>query len=608
MNTPPESQTSIWKRPIKHWAIYFVLLALATLLILFVYGMISGSRINGEFWVASAVIALAVATIITLIGAVFRWIRRPRNFAKALFGLACVVTAIALFYAEEDLRGNWAWNRFKREWEAKGEHFKVSELAPKPVPDDQNFALTPLLFSTYGSMIDKTGHEIEPRNTNVVPRLNLEIYRTNDYSGGGTNGNWAKGTLTDLGGWQQYYRTPATNGKSGAVVYEFPISAQPQAPAQDVLLALSKYDATLEELRLASKMPYSRFPLEYEKEDPAMILLPHLAKLKQTALFLTLRSIAELQAGKTDQAAADVQLGCYVTQASETEPFFICQLVRMAMFNAILQPVYEGLAEHKWSDAQLAVIDKDFAKFDFLAAYRRSISGEAAETAEFIAYIERTRKISPIFLNLFGHGQGAPFPAPVLDAFCFVSPSGWFRQNQISISELYVRDVASVVNVEQQRVSPTLADAVQAGLNETVAHPTPYTMAQHFLLSPAGNNWFSRKHVAADKFAYFQTAVNLARTAIALERFKLAHGNYPDSLNVLAPEFIQALPNDIIGGQPLKYRRTKDSFVLYSVGWNEKDDGGVAAFTSNDAAGSEIRKTGAPDPDHGDWVWSYPGK
>ena len=50
----------------------------------------------------------------------------------------------------------------------------------------------------------------------------------------------------------------------------------------------------------------------------------------------------------------------------------------------------------------------------------------------------------------------------------------------------------------------------------------------------------------------------------------------------------EKLPHDIIGGQPLKYHRTADArFVLYSVGWNEKDDGGVPG-----KAGAE-----------GDWVW-----
>ncbi len=59
------------------------------------------------------------------------------------------------------------------------------------------------------------------------------------------------------------------------------------------------------------------------------------------------------------------------------------------------------------------------------------------------------------------------------------------------------------------------------------------------------------------------------------------------------------IPHDIIGGQPLHYRVTNDGqFVLYSVGWNEKDDGGVVV----------LAKDGTVDINQGDWVWRYPQK
>ena len=91
----------------------------------------------------------------------------------------------------------------------------------------------------------------------------------------------------------------------------------------------------------------------------------------------------------------------------------------------------------------------------------------------------------------------------------------------------------------------------------------------------------------------------MARVACALERYRLAHGEYPETLDALAPQFIEKLPHDIINGQPLHYRRTDDGqFVLYSVGWNETDDGGKVVLT----------KGGSVDREKGDWVWQYPAK
>ncbi len=72
-----------------------------------------------------------------------------------------------------------------------------------------------------------------------------------------------------------------------------------------------------------------------------------------------------------------------------------------------------------------------------------------------------------------------------------------------------------------------------------------------------------------------------AYVACGLERYRLAEGRYPESLEGLRPRFCDELPHDVIGGQPLKYRRTAETqFVLYSIGWNEKDDGGVAGKTA----------------------------
>jgi hypothetical protein len=99
--------------------------------------------------------------------------------------------------------------------------------------------------------------------------------------------------------------------------------------------------------------------------------------------------------------------------------------------------------------------------------------------------------------------------------------------------------------------------------------------------------------------AFNQTLANQAQIVCALERYKLANGHYPETLDALMPQFIEKLPHDIIGGQPLHYRRTDDGkFLLYSVGWNETDDGGV---TARDKSGNEDRTKG-------DWGWQYPAK
>jgi hypothetical protein len=91
--------------------------------------------------------------------------------------------------------------------------------------------------------------------------------------------------------------------------------------------------------------------------------------------------------------------------------------------------------------------------------------------------------------------------------------------------------------------------------------------------------------------------LNLARAACTLERYRLATGKYPETLQTLVPQYSPKVPRDPIGGEPLRYRLTDNGrFILYSIGWNEKDDGGFVS----------LNRSGSVDLDRGDWVWRYP--
>src|SRR6266404_377474 len=75
--------------------------------------------------------------------------RLMRIFRKGLFVIACLATVIAFLYVEENWRGKRAWENYQREWEAKGEKFDLASFVPPPVPDDENFAMTPFLAPLY---------------------------------------------------------------------------------------------------------------------------------------------------------------------------------------------------------------------------------------------------------------------------------------------------------------------------------------------------------------------------------------------------------------------------------------------------------------------------
>ncbi len=62
----------------------------------------------------------------------------------------------------------------------------------------------------------------------------------------------------------------------------------------------------------------------------------------------------------------------------------------------------------------------------------------------------------------------------------------------------------------------------------------------------------------------------------ALRAYLLEHNELPDRLEQLTPEFLAELPVDPFDpdGRPLRYTRTDDEHVVYSIGTDGKDDSG----------------------------------
>jgi hypothetical protein len=537
---------------------------------------------------------VAGSLVLGLLVGLFYYLLRGCHRARFLFCIACAATAVALAYAEEDFRGWHTWHQFENQCRVKGIPLHLADVVPPAVPDDQNFAMTPIGFTAYGSILTRDGKVIpgEKRDPHFVERMRISRTSTvaaeSSFSETAAAGAWTRGIFTKLDDWQGYYRRLA------AKTNEFPVPPQPGLPAADVLLALSKFDSTIEELRTASRLPASRFPLSYDNESPASILLPHFGSLRVCVKTLQLRSAAELQNNEAAKALADVRLGLNLTEKVRNEPFLISHLVRLAMLDEMLQPVWEGLANHRWSEEQLAELDASLAGFDFVSDYRLCLLGELGLQTGEIDLVRRhpARSDLGMMTDRDGHNTGGSVPAALI-VRCI--PAGWYYQNEYRCARLTVEGFLPVADTNRHVFAPDLARQAQETLEQDFRSFSPFTLYEKIMLQAPDNG--------AKKFAVGQAAADLARTAVALERYRLAHAEFPETLDRLVPTYLVAVPRDVIGGQPLKYRReTGGRFVLYSVGWNQTDDGGKVG-------GKVVTKDGAIPPldlSQGDWVWQYP--
>jgi hypothetical protein len=506
----------------------------------------------------------------------FHWFFSRRTFGRLLVGLAALVTLIALVGAEENWRGRRAWLSYKRQLEAQGEKLDWKDYVPSAVPDAKNFAMTPLLVPIldFNPRPRPAGQSLW-RDTNGYHRISAfqeEIGKLEQATEDHHLPRVAP-RMTDLPGW-----AAALVGKTNIAAATTVPQLTRAGAAAEVLRGLAKYNPLVDELRSASQRQYARFNLRYEEDFVPGILLPHLAFLKQATVLFQVRASAELALGQTDHAWSDIRMALYLADTLKDEPFLISKLVRIAQVQLSLNPIWEGLAEHRWSDAQLLEIEQRLGKIDLLAD--AAMRGERALSMRTMEQLRDQGIID-------GDDPSRRLPG----ALSFLL-GGFFYQNEVSIMRMYQQFFVPVADAAIQRVYPSRAVANDLALTNAIASGfRPYNLFARMLV-PAITQ-------AETKFALGQTRVNEAIVACALERYRLAEGQFPESLEPLSPRFLAKLPHDIITGAPLIYRRVADGrFILYSVGWNEKDDNGTV----------EVRQPRLTNPDftQGDWVWEYP--
>jgi hypothetical protein len=504
---------------------------------------------------------------------------------RSALAVACIVTLIALFYAVENWRGHRAWAAFQRAGMAEGERYQLADMVPAPVPDEQNMAMAPIFVESLDRFWNPDPRQTELRDTNTRDRLEISVYGARTGGSAPSVSRWVMAESIDLRAWQNYYRTQHLAHVPAAP--EFPIAAEPRDPAQDVLLALSRHDGLIAELRQASERPHARFPINYE--DGYGALLPHLAKFKGISQVLALRATAQL--GQDEPAAAldDMRLGFRLIESIRAEPILISHLVRFVMFEFNLQPVWEGLAHRQWSDADLTAIERELEPLDFLSDYTQFMRGERAFGVWTIDHLRRTRNLQE--LELFGSSSGLDWwwKSWFQHARFRAYPRGWFHQSQITLCQFYDQAVLPAVDLEQRLVSP---EATRAAATTFEA------------IRSGGPSWFPNRFLndivlptvdgVTDKVARSQFHLDAAGIAIALEKYRQAHGEFPNALDALTPTFLPRLPHDVVTGQPLRYRLTDDGqYILYSVGWNQTDNGGTIGRTPR----------GHVDRHQRDWVW-----
>ena len=155
----------------------------------------------------------------------------------------------------------------------------------------------------------------------------------------------------------------------------------------------------------------------------------------------------------------------------------------------------------------------------------------------------------------------------------FAALRGWYLRNEARGLRLYNGIIrAARKPAEMLRVADSLEEQFHREMNKLDKHYPDSAIVEHSLHRP-----FALHVRTIGK-------VRCARTALAVERYRIDNGRFPAKLDDLLPGYLDTLLMDPFDGEPLRYRVDDEQAVIYAIGENMTDDGGKVQLTGVEEA------------------------
>ena len=578
-------------------------------------------------------------------GTVKRFFRRcsrvtARVAEKIVILIAALKIGFLMLCVEEGWRGHYVWENYRHTLEAKGESLDWKAMIPPMVPDAQNFFGAPFMSEWFVRPSGKTQNAGDfskqfnyTNTTAAVVIADLLIASTTAPTDPGKSTTILKfddatsraGAMSNL---ESILGPIVFGAQGGAILATKPPNPDQTQPlriyfeskkpptVQDLLLFFNgqksqvghltikpvgtnshqllatfivasdylrwsnRHQVIFDRIREALTRPYARMSGDYS--DPLTAPIPNSDAVRAVAQTLAQRAQCHLLLGQPEKALRELTLLHDLRHLLEGAPTGQPMTMVAAMINAAITELYlntvaDGFRMHAWQEPQLITLQKQLEQIDLTSIAHEALREEQVSQQQMMQ-TDIAQLITP---NLEIRGDPK---ATLWQKIQNLGPAnftrGFFDLNMFNVAKLNQMAIDSVKPAERIILTEKIAE-FQLAAEWAYHHWFPYNL----LTAIAVPNYTK----AVQTFGRDQTKADEAQIVCALERYHLAHGKYPETLSELMPQFIDHLPHDIIGGQPLKFRQTTaGNFLLYSVGWNGVDDGGQTSL--------------CPYTD-GDWVW-----
>ncbi|MBI3131529.1 MAG: hypothetical protein HYZ13_09405 [Acidobacteria bacterium] len=324
------------------------------------------------------------------------------NLRTFLWVTICSVVSLMGWLGYDYARGPEDWRAWKKAREAKGETFKWSELAPPPIPDEENFAMA---FVVRESMV----------GSNASPGMKA----------------------LDLG----KDRLPATNEwlKGHKLVLPDARGPEGQALVRDLGARAADFTRLIEAIAL----PGCRIPVAYAEAE-----VPSLLGFRAAIRALEARALLRLRSGDHAGAAADALAGLRLSWHLRREPSLLPHLLSMAIVRISMQVIWEGLVDHSWIESELKAFEEQLSILDLLDSGHRAFEGERMFAVAIFEAMAEGRPV-PKGYQIKGGTESKRIP--------FLARP-WVYQNLLEMDRFISTCYLDAIDARHHRIHPELAD------------------------------------------------------------------------------------------------------------------------------------------------------
>lgn len=313
---------------------------------------------------------------------------------------------------------------------------------------------------------------------------------------------------------------------------------------------VAKYRPVLDQFyRAAERGGAVRFPVDFSQGYRT--LLAHGVPLNIATIVLANEAALKAYQGDKPASIRAIRAIFGIVHSFENEPVQISQFVRLAHQGTAICTIQALLPMLSLSDEEVLELRELIRQVDFGRALQISLLGERANAVDLL--------LSDDPRGTLGKDDDEPQPPPNGRRFA--------RTRDLIF---YLRRVRSLI--EASRLSGATRRAELVGVERELEDffdsdaATTYPWSNFFLRNICTMIVHSLK---------CEAHAMTGDTALAALLYRRKTGTPPVQLQDLVPDYMPTVPLDPFDGGPLRYRADGQRFVVYSIGPDGADDGGV---------------------------------